>query len=219
MLNYSDARLQVQKLQKIYPRLKITESTPTKLLLQGPIEIYRSACNFILQKEYLIEITIPIGSNKLPSIKDVDNSIDKSYPHRYLDGRLCLETDTSICIRFIDGMDLIAWMEEFVEPYFFSYEFFTRFGFFPFGDREHDINGILSTYQDFFNEADINTTKKLIYFAVTSNYRGHFPCPCKSGKRLRSCHGKYLFPFMTDERKKAIIKSDLAYIMKGAKYF
>ena len=38
-------------------------------------------------------------------------------------------------------------MENIVEPYYYSYEYFSRFGEFPYGDRGHDLVGVIETYQ------------------------------------------------------------------------
>ena len=121
-----------------YRKLKICTMEETEIVLAGSILINRSAKGFQLCKEYSVKIVIPIESEKLPYVLDAGNHIDCNYPHRYLNGKLCLETDTSIRVRFVDGFSLEAWLEEFVEPYYFSYEFYQRYGEFPFGERGHD---------------------------------------------------------------------------------
>ena len=132
-----------------YRKLKICTMEETEIVLAGSILINRSAKGFQLCKEYSVKIVIPLESEKLPYILDVGNHIDCNYPHRYLNGKLCLETDTSIRVRFVDGFSLEAWLEEFVEPYYFSYEFYQRYGEFPFGERGHDWEGIIQTYSDY----------------------------------------------------------------------
>lgn len=214
ILTYSEAYGQVQNLLKVYPKLKPIESDSEKIRLYGLIEVYRSACNYILQKEYPIEIIIPINSNEFPTVIDKGNMIAQEYPHRYTNGELCLETNTAIKLRFIDGFDLVAWMDEFVEPYFFSYEYYSRYGEFPFGERPHGLEGIVHTYQQLFHADNLQQACSLLVYAAEDNYRGHIQCPCKSGKKLRNCHGPYLFPFMTDPRKKDIALSDLNYLRK-----
>ena len=140
--------------------------------------------------------------------------IDSDYPHRYSDGSLCLETSTTIRLRFVDGFDLVAWMDEFVEPYFFSYEYYDRYGSFPFGERPHGLNGVIHTYQELFHTDDLEKACLLLRYVAESTYRGHAPCPCGSGERLRKCHGQYLQPFMMNPKKKAIALSDLQYLRK-----
>lgn len=78
-----------------YRKLKICTMEETEIVLAGSILINRSAKGFQLCKEYSVKIVIPLESEKFPYILDVGNHIDCNYPHRYLNGKLCLETDTS----------------------------------------------------------------------------------------------------------------------------
>ena len=137
MWNTNNLKEQVNDVLSQYPQLTVDETDSNQIRLYGTINVNRSACNYTLQKNYLIEILLPDSDKELPKIKSVDNCIDKSYPHQYKDGTLCLETDGTVKLRFIDNFNLIEWMDEYVEPYFFSYEYFSRFGFFPFGERSH----------------------------------------------------------------------------------
>ena len=120
----------------------------TQIVLVGPILVNRSSKGFQVCKEYTVKIVIPLESEELPYVLDTGNHIDSNYPHRYLSGKLCLETDGNVKIRFIDGFSLEAWMTEYVEPYYFSYEFFQRYGEFPFGERGHGWDGIIQAYSE-----------------------------------------------------------------------
>lgn len=214
MWNTNNIEEQVNDLLSQYPQLTVAETDPNQIRLYGTINVNRSACNYFLRKDYLIEILLPVSATELPKVKSVDNSIDKSYPHQYKDGTLCLETDGTVKLRFIDNFNLIEWMDEYVEPYFFSYEYYSRFRCFPFGERSHGFAGIIESYQDKFNEKDFSKTYSLLEYAAKNIYHGHVSCPCGSGLCLRKCHGSFLFPYMTDIRKKRIIQEDLYIIRK-----
>ena len=136
------------------------------------------------------------------------NQIDESYPHRYTDGQLCLETDAAIRICFLAGFDLEIWMRDFVEPYYFSYEYYQRYGVFPFGERAHGIEGVLQTYGEYFNEPDYVKVFRLMEFIQFGQYRGHLPCPCGSGEKTRSCHGKFIKKFFENSNLKIIVQRD-----------
>lgn len=218
MWNCNNLKSQIADLIAQYPKLTITEANSKQICLCGDIEIFRTAEGFTLKNAYNVEIIIPLNDTDLPIIRDVGNAVDFSYPHRYSDGGLCLETDTTIRMHFIENFILTSWMIEYVEPYFFSYEFYTRFGYFPFGERKHGIDGMLQAYQDLFNEPDISITCKLMLYASSQKYRGHVFCPCGSGKRVRKCHGIALYSFMTDQRKITVLKSDLALIRRELEY-
>lgn len=199
---------QANNLLHLYNKLQICTMDETQVVLAGPILVNRSSKGFQVCKEYSVKIVIPLESEKLPYVLDAGNHIDSNYPHRYLSGKLCLETDANIKIRFIDGFSLEAWMTEYVEPYYFSYEFFQRYGEFPFGERGHGWDGIIQTYSDLFNEPDGVKTIRLMASISTRQYRGHALCPCGSGQKLRTCHGPFIMKFFADNRLKAIVRKD-----------
>jgi len=215
VLSKENALLQVSELTKQHPLLSITESNNSFIRLRGEIDVYRTAFNYTLDRSYHVEIVIPINSSELPIVKDLDGIIDSSYPHRYGNGELCLETDSAIRWHFLDGFHLEEWVKEYVEPYFFSYEYYSRFGIFPFGERPHGLEGILDTYSDMLHVADRKQIASLLKFCAYNRYRGHVICPCGSGIKLRKCHGKIVFPLMTDQRKIDIIRLDIESIRKA----
>lgn len=212
-LTKPQAEEQIGQLLQLYPLLTIVQQAENQQVLRGTINIYRTSEGYTLNKDYGVELIIPIGSDSLPTVKDISNSISKAYPHRYGNGELCLETDTYIKTFFINGFDLVKWMKDFVEPYYFSYEYYTRYGEFPFGERPHAYGGIIDTYSQFFGGASIETTCKIMRYIVdTSKYRGHHTCPCGSGLRLRNCHGKYILPFYQDTRRIELLQTDIKHI-------
>lgn len=176
---------QVKSLLQIYDKLHIEKESNQEIILTGEILVNRTASSYTLYKTYHIEVHIPFESDKLPYVFDIGNAIDSNCNHQYKDGPLCLETDFAIRIRFVDGLNLVSWMQEFVEPYFFSYEYYQRFGCFPFGERSHGIEGILQSFGDVFQETDNIKVCKILMFIYSDRYRGHLPCPCGSGKNIR----------------------------------
>ncbi len=202
------AMQQVNNLLHIYDRLRVEKSLDTEIVLSGYILVNRTALGYHLYKEYEIRIVLPVNSDILPYVIDKGNQIDKSYPHRYVDGRLCLETDTAVRIRFINGFNLEVWMHDFVEPYYFSYEYYQRYGVFPFGERAHDIKGVLQTYGDYLDETDYVKIFRLVEFLQFGRYRGHLPCPCGSGRKMRSCHGQFLKELFACDEIKIIAQND-----------
>ena len=160
---------QVTNLLHQYDELVVLSQDESLIILSGYIQIDCTAREYWVCKKY---------------------QVDQSYPHKYSDGKLCTETDSAIRIRFIGGFDLVAWMAEFVETYFFSYEYYQRFGEFPFGERGHNLEGIIETYSDLFHEKDSVKTLRLMGAVSSQRYRGHYPCPCGSGKKYKKCCGK-----------------------------
>lgn len=199
---------QIEELLKVQNGLHIESENETQVELAGEIFVNCKSKGYVLSDNYPTRIVIPLGSNKLPFAIDTGSRIAKDYPHRYENGVLCLETDASIRIRFLDGFSLAAWMQEFVESYYFSYEFFQRYGEFPFGERGHDLQGIMETYQELFQENDPVKVIALMRSICECTYRGHSLCPCGSERKLRLCHGPMVMKYYTDDRLKEIVQSD-----------
>lgn len=151
-------------------------------------------------QEFKVEILLFKDESKLPEVYDVDGQIDSQYPHRYKDGKICLDTDVAIKIRFENGIDLCLWMQDFVEVFYFSYEYFKRNGEYPFGERKHGSDGVIETYGDYFHVAQKKSILNCLRYITVRGYNGHDQCPCGSGKYIRKCHGKYILPFYNNKK-------------------
>ena len=110
-------------------------------------------------------------------------------------------------------------MENTVESYFYSYEYYIRFGEFPFGERGHDLIGIVEAYQEIFNEQDIFKVYKLLQAISLRKYKGHLLCPCNSGIITRKCHGNYIYPFIYDDQLHHIAQKDYMNIREEIKKY
>ena len=78
--------------------------------------------NVCFCKTYPIDVDL---SDFPPKVKEVGNKIRSSYPHRYDSGELCLEVPSRMKLICIEGdkFDFEKWVNCFLVPYFFSYEF------------------------------------------------------------------------------------------------
>lgn len=208
---------QLTELLQHYPDLKIISQKDNEVIAAGNISVFMKHPMYILRKTYGIKIVIPLNSEELPYVVDKDNYISKSYHHYYSTGKLCLETDSAIRLRFVDGFDLVAWMTEYVETYFFSYEYYMRYNYFPFGERSHGLDGVLQTYLDVFKTKDPYAVLRIMSYISLSPYRGHNNCPCGSNLKLRNCHGETILPFFTHPKKKEILKNDYEIICEEVK--
>lgn len=206
---------QAEELLHLYTGLQLNSESADQIVLSGSILVNRISKGYTLYKEYRVEIVVPISSAELPYVIDAGHNIDERYPHRYVDGRLCLETDTSIRIRFIEGFSLSAWISEYVETYFFSYEYYMRYGDYPFGERDHGIDGVLQTYEEQFKEQDMLKVFRLMASISSQRYRGHMLCPCGSGEKLRTCHGIAVIKYFTDNRLNEIVRNDYQMIKEA----
>ena len=116
--------------------------------------------------------------------------VKTDYKNKYNNGMLCLSTPIDLKIAETIDCSLVRLYLDFIEPYFFSYEFYERFGYFPFDDREHGLFGVLDSYRDITGIED-NVKIFLLLQNISSGayaYRGHLLCFCGSNCKTRDCH-------------------------------
>lgn len=172
-----------------YYRLHIDAENPESFEISGSIHINKVYNNFPVDKIYDIRIIIfKDCPNTLPKIYEIGGLIDKDYSHKFSDDTLCLASSIEISIDFLEGMNLVQWIERYVVSYFYSYEYYMRFAEFPFGERSHGW-GHLEFLADYFEMESRIEAFRFLSNICNKPYRGHLLCPCNSGKVFRKCHG------------------------------
>lgn len=58
----------------------------------------------------------------------------------------------------------------------------------PFGERTHGVPGLFEAYGEMVGASDSKTILRYLDCLSNENLKGHWDCPCGSGKRLRNCH-------------------------------
>lgn len=143
--------------------------------------------------EYGIVIVFPDDYPKHPPVlfcndpKLPTGVIDR---HIMEDGSACLGVSAEINSRWQSNPTITNFIENMVAPFLAWQAYFDAFHKPPtWGERPHFGKGILEFYAEILDmpsEADIIGFMKLL--ARKNQPKGHEPCPCNSGKRLRHCH-------------------------------
>lgn len=184
---------EVKNLLSDQPRLAVVEDG-AEFIIQG---VYKYSLDYngrIAQGEKNIKLIVQ---------KDFPNSIPKFYlfdypdhiEHIYKDGNVCLATIGELIYFLNAHPSLAAFIEKFVNAFIYTLDWFAKYKTYPFGDRKHGYKGLLDYYLN-----DLKLTKgqytKMVTMVYENKYRGHLPCVCGSGKKLRDCHGKYMLPII-----------------------
>lgn len=185
--------LHLENIRKQYPDLIFDKSLNT---LKGNINICKKCNDEIIKKNY--SILIDLNSKPIPAVYDIGKNIKKSYPHRYKDRRLCLATDIEQILFIKQHKDISAWIKYYVESYFISYEYFMKYGIYPFGEYSHGREGIVEFYLNYFNLNQENNSKEILNYIFLNHYRGHNLCPCGSGRKIRNCHKEIVLKCQND---------------------
>lgn len=81
-----------------------------------------------------------------------------------------------------------------LREYFLGQFWFEKTGSWPFGERAHGMAGIEDAFADALGIT--NRRKEILYYLRLLRQpepKGHWPCPCGSGRRLRACHAAELW--------------------------
>lgn len=182
---------QFEELIKKYPSLMLCWQDNIGII-EGELCFTASFNQITIEDSYNIRMEIPTNyPNELPLIKEIGNRIPANF-HKNGDDILCLEVNTRIQIEFMKNPTLLFFVEKFVIEYLYGFSYKTKFGNLPYGERPHGTPGIIDFYKELFNITNITSIFNFLKILSNNNYRGHHLCPCKSGKKLRDCHGKII---------------------------
>lgn len=187
----------IDRLIEKYPTLHYTRS-PTNCdfdVIEGSFCVNATFSDLTLLLDFSISAKLYNDENIVPIIKETSGKVDSAFSHVNSDGTLCLAVEAEILMECITsrGLNVLKWFEQFVIPFFYSVEYYKANGTYPFGERSHGVRGILEFYQEAFGEDNFQKVLALLKFISHRRYRGHLPCPCGSGKRIRNCHSKAIW--------------------------
>jgi len=104
------------------------------------------------------------------------------------DGKACLFLEEERGVYFPVGAPLLDFFRGPVNSFFLGQLYFEEFGTWPFGQRAHGRAGIIEFYAEKLGTADLRTIIAAVEYLQHGEIKGHWPCPCGNGKRLRDCH-------------------------------
>ena len=189
-----DLAVQIAELQQVHSGLTEVSSDGNDTVLKGPLCFEASADGFNPITEcFEIEIVIPETYPKdLPRVREIGDKMDADYDHVYESGTLCLAVPIEERRVFLEQPSLLGFVNRLVVPYFYGYCHWKTHNVHPFNESEHGPQGIVHHYMDLLRLTDELGVLACIAFLCEHGYRGHHPCPCGSGKKVRKCHGKAL---------------------------
>lgn len=212
--------IQIQEVIDNFPGLSIKKSLKKQKIISGKFRLNDSYNGVRMVDDFEIEITIYSNYPEiLPKIKEIGNKIDPKYGHIYLDRSLCLATEGDMKINLFPNFKLIDWMNNYVIPYFYSYSYYKKYnGVYPFGDRSHGAKGILEYYVEFFKVNNLEEAREYLKIVSKKEYKGHYLCPCGSGKKIRNCHKEKIYKLMNPEYC-TFYKDDLNMMLEEEKNY
>jgi hypothetical protein len=140
---------------------------------------------------YVIEIELGKDHPKsMPIVRETGGRIPRT-ADRHMSG-----ADGTACVILPDerwrvwpyGSSLLQFVEGPVRNFFLGQSMVELGDPWPFGQWAHGAEGIRGYYAELLGSDDVDVITGYLDYLSKKKIKGHWACPCRSGKRLRDCH-------------------------------
>lgn len=142
----------------------------------------------VFPEKYPRQIPILVCDDPKLPIGEIDR-------HIMSDGSCCLGVHSDINSRWTERDNITSFLETFAAPFLAWQAYYDEFKTAPpWGERSHAGEGILEFYAELLGVRTDSTVLGFMQLLARKNTpKGHEPCPCNSGKRLRNCHRELIY--------------------------
>lgn len=140
---------------------------------------------------YSIEIELPRNYPEAPPIvRETGGRIPRTADNHFsrLNGELCLFVPDERWQHSPAGTTLLEFLNGPVRNHFLGLSLVQLGEDWPFGERSHGGAGIIESYSELLGTNDERIVLQYVDYLSKPALKGHWPCPCGSGKKLRHCH-------------------------------
>jgi len=142
---------------------------------------------------------------ELPVVRETGNRIP-----RHIDRHL-LAADGTACVLLPDerwrlwpvGSPLLKYLTGPLHSFFLAQTMVEEGQPWPFGQWAHGSRGVFQFYRELLKTSDLRVMTTYLDYLAAKKVKGHWPCPCRNGKKLRDCH----FDQVKDLREKITRKA------------
>lgn len=138
-----------------------------------------------------VAILLPLGfPESEPIVFETGGRIPKTMDrHVYPESKCCCITIWETWYLTATDRTLRGYLLGPVNNYFFGQYYFEQTKEWPLGEWDHGLEGILDAYAEILGiPSDEAVIRRYLIVLKQDWPKGHNPCPCGSGKRLRKCH-------------------------------
>ncbi len=139
---------------------------------------------------YSVEIEFPRDyPESLPLVRETGGRIPHVADyHMYRNGVACLFVPDERWWLLPPGSTFRDFLNGPVYNYFLSQALVSLGQPWPFGQRKHGAEGICEFYSGLLGTSDQAIITQYVECLSRKEVKGHWPCPCGSGKKIRQCH-------------------------------
>lgn len=182
---------------KLFDALKqeISQSYPELLFSIRNNRVFLSG-NFLIKQRlkiidsFLIEIEFPPKYPQgLPLVFEIGGRIPRT-PDRHINpfGDCCIYFPLQLAEVLPQDASFSDFLNGPVKSFFLGQSYFEVTGDWLFGEWPHGQDAIYAFYAPILKTTDKSVISRFFQVISGKEFKGHWPCPCGSGKKLRNCH-------------------------------
>jgi hypothetical protein len=139
---------------------------------------------------FLIEVEFPPKYPRgVPLVYEIGGRIPRTIDrHIFPTGDACLFFPLQLSDVYPAGASLLDFLKGPVQSYFVSQSYFELTGEWLLGEWPHGEDAIYDYYGSILKTKERTVISKYLQVISRKEIKGHWPCPCGSGKLLRRCH-------------------------------
>jgi hypothetical protein len=139
---------------------------------------------------YSVEITLAKDHPRsLPVVREVAGRIPRLVDrHINSDGTACVMLPDERWQSWPVGAPLVDFLNGPLRNYFICQSLVEAGDSWPMEQLAHGAKGILASYAKLLGTNEQGVIRDYLVCLAAKHVRGHWSCPCGSGKRLRDCH-------------------------------
>ena len=189
-----------------------------KFIICGSFGVFKKLEEGFFFEDFLIKIVFPDNyPDDLPKVYETGGriKIKNANTHFNNDESACLFYPTEKYLYFSENKtsQLKEFLDGPVKSFFFSQIYYIYHNKWPFGQRSHNIKGLLEFYGENLDiPCDQVSILKALSYLLKTHIKGHWACPC-GNEKIRKCHIEK-FRFLNDKIPKKIIKQEMNLLEK-----
>jgi hypothetical protein len=160
--------------------------TGSRICIRGALPVLHEG---MVLDRYQIEIEWSDSDTEVPLLRETGGRIPWiADRHMSQGGMACLFVPEEWLLRPREEKTLIHYLDGPARDYFLWQSLYERGESPPWKDRAHGLPGLLEAYGDMVGMEGESAVRCCMEYLSKEQIKGHWPCPCGSGKRTRDCH-------------------------------
>ncbi len=175
---------EMSAVRRRFPDVRIDESLGC-IVLEGAFPVRMESGSTL--RHYRLRIVFPPNyPDWIPDSFMLETSVAPiAERHIEKNGRCCLCLPHEIP----KGIRFDTYVDRLLTPWLVGQAFYDEHDRWPWPARDHNKKGILQGFAELLGITDFDVVERYARLLVRKNpAKGHEPCPCGRGKKLRDCH-------------------------------